>query len=568
MASQYKRSIVLGLDYSEFSGGIAECNRKMGLLEAEFKLAKEQAKNYGTETDQLTIKKEVLSQKIKLQSKIVDENRKAYDKAMTSGNATEKQVDALDKKLLNARTTLEKLNGEYGQACKELDEYSKQQYEAGKKTEESEEKQRSFGDTIRDIADTLGVEVNPMVEAFASKFDGVDEKVGLAVIALGTLATKLIDCSKSAAEYSDNILTLSSVTGLSTDTLQELDYAAELLDVSTDQISSSMSKMVRSMADARDGNKDLQKEFARLGVRYKEHNGELRSAEAVFYDTIDALGKMTNETERDSMAMDLFGRSAKELNPLIEAGSKRFKELGKEAHTVGYVMSTENLQKFGELDDAMRRMDNTSKNLKNNFGLALAPILTDLFEVIAKVPIPVIQGLVGLVGAASGFVLVYKGIKSVTDAGKGVVKMFKGMDIQTLKTTAIIVGVVAALIALATVIAVIIGKGNDLQNAMNSVGNSVSAVTSTVNTAQQVPHYALGTDYSMNGDAWVGEHGPELVRLPRGSRVVPSNVAKNGAGTVNVFYCTIDASNVDDFNKVVQLAQQENQAYRTGRSKI
>lgn len=133
MASQYKRSIVLGLDYSEFSGGIAECNRKMGLLEAEFKLAKEQAKNYGTETDQLTIKKEVLSQKIKLQSKIVDENRKAYDKAMTSGNATEKQVDALDKKLLNARTTLEKLNGEYGQACKELDEYSKQQYEAGKR---------------------------------------------------------------------------------------------------------------------------------------------------------------------------------------------------------------------------------------------------------------------------------------------------------------------------------------------------------------------------------------------------------------------------------------------------
>ena len=49
---------------------------------------------------------------------------------------------------------------------------------------------------------------------------------------------------------------------------------------------------------------------------------------------------------------------------------------------------------------------------------------------------------------------------------------------------------------------------------------------------------------------------------------MPSNVAKNGAGTVNVFYCTIDASNVDDFNKVVKLAQQENQAYRTGRSKI
>lgn len=568
MASQYKKSIVLGLDYTEFSGGITECNRKMGLLEAEFKLAREQAKNYGTETDQLRIKKEALSQKIQLQSKIVDENRKAYDKAMSSGNATEKQVDALDKRLLTARTTLEKLNGDYVQVCKELDEYSEKQENAGDKIEETDEKQRTFGDTIRSIADMLGVQVNPMVESFASKFDGVDEKVGLAVITLGTLTTSLIDCSKSAAQYADNILTLSSVTGLSTNTLQEMDYAAELVDVSTEQISSSMSKMIRNMADARDGNKELQKEFARLGVQYKGHNKELRNAEDVFYDTIDALGKMKNETERDAAAMDLFGRSAKELNPLIEAGSQRLKELGIEAHHVGYVIGTEDLQKLGALDDSMQRMNNTSKALKTNLGLALAPILTALFDSLSKIPVPVIQALISLIGAASGILLIVKAIKSVTSVGKDMVGMFKGMNVETLKTTAIVVGVVAALIALATVIAVIIGKGNDLQKAMNSVGNSVSAVTNTVNSAQQVPHYASGTDYSAGEEAWVGEHGPELVKLPHGSRVVPNKTIKNGTGTVNVFYCTIDARDVDDFSRVVKLAQQESQAYRTGRSKL
>ena len=100
MSSNYKKTIVLGLDYSEFSGGISECNRKMGLLDAEMKLAQEQARGYGDETDQLKIKQEALSQKIVLQRKIVQEQAKAYDQAMSSQKKSEKQVDALDKTLL------------------------------------------------------------------------------------------------------------------------------------------------------------------------------------------------------------------------------------------------------------------------------------------------------------------------------------------------------------------------------------------------------------------------------------------------------------------------------------
>ena len=57
MASN-KRTIYLGLDYSQFTGGVTEINRKMGLLDAEFKLATQQAKNYGSETDQLGLKTE------------------------------------------------------------------------------------------------------------------------------------------------------------------------------------------------------------------------------------------------------------------------------------------------------------------------------------------------------------------------------------------------------------------------------------------------------------------------------------------------------------------------------
>jgi len=566
--SAYKKTIVIGLDYAQFSGGITECNRKMGLLEAEFKLAKEQAKNYGTETDQLTVKKEALSQMINLQTKIVEEHRKAYDKAMLGGVGMEKQVDALDKKLLTARTTLEKLNGEYNTASKELDEYKKKTEEAGDKTEESEKKQKSFGDTIRGVGSVLGLEASPAIEAFASKFDGLGEHVGLAMVALGAITTKLYDASKSASEYADNILTMSSTTGLATDTLQKMDYAAELVDVSTEQISSSMTKMIKSMDKARDGNEDMQKSFARLGVRYKDGNKELRNAEDTFYDLIDALGKITNETERDSKSMEIFGKSARELNPLIEAGSGRLRELGEEAESLGYVLDDTSLNKLGAFDDSLQRMKKSSEGLQNSFGLALAPIMTAFFDTLAKVPVPVLQSLITLGGTVASIMLVVKAIKEVTSTGKGMIDFFKGLDAQSIKTTAIIIGVVAALLALGVIIAVIAGKGNDLNKTMEGVSSSVGNMKSSIQK-QQTQYYASGTDYAPGGWSWTGEHGPELAYLPTGSKVIDAeNSKKISGGDIYNVNLTLDARKVKDFTDAVDFMQKIKPSIRAGRSRL
>ncbi len=566
--SQYRRTIVIGLDYAQFSGGITECNRKMGLLEAEFKLAKEQAKNYGTETDQLTVKKEALSQMINLQTRIVDEHRKAYDKAMASGTATEAQIDSLDRRLLAARTTLERMNGEYQNASRELEEYEHRNEEASQSVEESEKQQRSFGDTIREVGNTLGLEASPAIEAFASKFDGLGEHVGLAIVALGAITTKLYDASVSASEYADNILTLSSTTGLATDTLQKMDYAAELVDVSTDQISSSMTKMIKSMASARDGNEDMQKSFARLGVRYKDGNKELRNAEDTFYDLIDALGKITNETERDAKSMEIFGKSARELNPLIDSGSIKLKELGKEAESLGYILDDTALDKLGSFDDSLQRMKKSSEGLQNSFGLALAPIMTAFFDTLAKVPVPVLQSLITLGGTVASIMLVVKAIKEVTSTGKGMIDFFKGLDAQSIKTTAIIIGVVAALLALGVIIAVIAGKGDTLNKTMEGVSSSVGKMKTDIQK-QQTQYYASGTDYAAGGMAWVGEHGPEKVYLPTGSRVLNATDShKSSGGDIYNVNLTLDAKNAREFTDALEFMQKMKPAIRAGRSRI
>ena len=84
--------------------------------------------------------------------------------------------------------------------------------------------------------------------------------------------------------------------------------------------------------------------------------------------------------ERDALAMQLFGDSARELNPLIEAGSAAWREMGKEAQAMGTVFSDENIAKMGAFDDSMQRFSATGTALKNSIGLVMIPAFQPLIE--------------------------------------------------------------------------------------------------------------------------------------------------------------------------------------------
>jgi len=552
-----KRTIYLGLDYSQFSGGITEINRKMGLLDAEFKLATQQAKNYGTETDQLGLKTEYLTQKIALQNQKVEAAKKAYDDAMSSQSASAKEIDTLDQKLLNERLKLEQLSGQLEQNKKD--------------TDKATGANKSFGDEIRGVAESIGLNVSPALEKLAKKFDGVSAAVGNAVLGIGAMVGGLLKCTKAAADNADELLTLADKTGITTDELQKLQYVSKFVDVEFSTLTGEMDKLERSMISARDGSKDASEAFKKLHIRVKDSRGALRDQTEVFWEAIDALGKVKNETERDALAMQLFGKSAKELNPLIKAGSEEVNRLKEEFDELGLGMSGENLEKLSTLKDSWIRLDEVWTNVKNNLGLALLPILTTLFEAISKIPEPVLRTLVVFAGIVASIVLVVKAIKSMTDTASTITKFFKGFDTASLKTTAIIMGVVVALIALAAIIAVIIGKSSELNNSMNSISNMTKGVQEQVTGAQDsyrktqtayASRNASGADYYQGGKTWVGEEGPEIVELPRGSRIIPNKQASQISNATNNYYITIDAKNVSDFNRVVDMANQMQMATR------
>lgn len=544
-----KRTIYLGLDYSQFSGGITEINRKMGLLDAEFKLATQQAKNYGTETDELGLKEEYLTQKIALQTQKVEEAKKAYDAAMSSQSASAKEIDELDKRLLNERTKLEQLNGEL---VKTKDD-----------TDKADKANKTFGDTIRGLASSLGLNVSPALEAVAKKFDGISAATGTAILGIGAMITGFAKLSKETAAYADEIITLADQTGFTTEQIQRMQYACMKLDVEFSTVEGSISKLTTNMYKAQKGSADLEGVFKKLHIRIKDGNGHLRDSKEVFFEAIDALGKMKNETERDAVAQQLFGKSAKELNTIIKAGSDQFKEYEANAKKV---LTDEQLERANAYQDAMDELNESFEALKLALGEFLIPLLTKVANFFASIPTPVLKVITIVAALTAGIILLSKAILSIKTVMTAVNALNGAFQATGTKTVAIVLAIVAALIALAAIIAIIIGKKDDIDKTMVSVQKSTEQmgqnVTNASAVASNVARNASGTDSWKGGKTWVGEEGPEVVELPQGSRVIPNNKASQISNATNNYYITIDAKNVTDFNRVVEMANAMQMATR------
>jgi hypothetical protein len=221
------------------------------------------------------------------------------------------------------------------------------------------------------IGSALGGAVMTGIAAFAA--------LGAAAIAAaGIVAGAITKMVFDAAALGDKFSQMSAVTGISTDRLQELSYAGKLLDVDLETITSGLRFLTRNLYAARDGTGEQADAFRTLGISVLDAKGNLRDADVVFGEAIDALGNMKNPTEADAIAMKLMGRSAMELNPLIRAGSAALAEYSDEAHRMGAVISTEDIEALDKFRDQMDAAKIALTAIKGKVAAAFLPAFQEV----------------------------------------------------------------------------------------------------------------------------------------------------------------------------------------------
>lgn len=377
-------TVEIGGDTTGLSNALKDINKESNSLSKELRDVEKLLKLDPTNTELLAQKQELLAKQAETAAKRVDAVKQAQDamnKMIASGEIEKgsEEYRKFEREVASAEASLKKAEDAQKEFGKQHSAIAKvKEAVAGVKDKLDDLKNTKFGEAVSAGFDAIKGAAKATVDAVAV--------VGAAVAAgIGAGAKVIADATTSAAVYADNFATLSVQTGVATDTLQAYAAVSELVDVSTETLTGSMTKNFQAMQKAADGNEKLTAAYQTLGVTVTDENGKLRDSETVYWEMIDALGQVEDETERDALAMEIFGKSAKELNPLIATGSEALHGMMEEAKASGAVLSEETLESLLAVSDAMEQAKTGAEAVQNNFGALGATLMTEVYAGITEV---------------------------------------------------------------------------------------------------------------------------------------------------------------------------------------
>lgn len=379
-------TIEIGGDTTGLQKALKGVDTELKNTQRELKSVEKQLKLDPTNTELLIEKQKLLNKQVELTSQRLDTLKEAGRQAaeqLQAGAITQEQYDALAKEIAKAETALQS-------ASKAASEFSV-----------GLEKAKGHADKLAKSAQTVA-----------------DKTKGLSAAAAGVIGA-LGGAALNAVKASDDLNTLAKQSGLTTEEIQKFQYAADIVDVSADDIIGAQTKLVKSMSSTSSATTEA---FARIGVATTDMDGNLRSSSEVFYEVLEGLAAIPNETERDALAMDIFGKSANQLAGIIDDGGAALKDLGDQASVLGLILDQETLDSLNAVND---QLDTLKANAQGQIAQAGAKAMEAL--------LPIFEEVIGYLSSA--------------------LEWIGSLDADTIKLILTIAAVVAAISPIAGIIA-------------------------------------------------------------------------------------------------------------------
>ena len=194
-------------------------------------------------------------------------------------------------------------------------------------------------------------------KALNSALGGLGMSIGVA--SLTAMAAK-------AVEFGSKISDLSTRLGISTDALQEFEFAAKMSGSTLDEFVGGLQKLAKAQSDALGGNEETINSFAALGV----------SVEDLKTKRIEDIFKQIGRSVRDASDVQLVMADAmkvlgKASGPILAAMRNDLEAAAEEARRLGLIIGGDVIEKLDALGDSA---DTLGKRLVNAFAMPLVVI--------------------------------------------------------------------------------------------------------------------------------------------------------------------------------------------------
>ena len=241
------------------------------------------------------------------------------------------------------------------------------------------------------IKGTLDLDSGPYKESLDSaseatkgtsgEFGNFRQAVGAVGVAVGAAGAGITMYAKHATDatvdWAKSVMQLSRETGTSTEKSSELIFVAQRMGISADEASKMFGVLSKQIIATRDAAADADTPLKSLNVQTRDADGSTRGLNEVLMDVADKFHAMPDGVEKTTIAMQLFGRSGKDMIPVLNLGRDGITELEQKAHELGLTLSGANLANVQKYIAAQKDLKDSNQALQVTVGMQTIPVMTE-----------------------------------------------------------------------------------------------------------------------------------------------------------------------------------------------
>lgn len=228
--------------------------------------------------------------------------------------------------------------------------------------------------------------------AFNKGLKGADTSlasfVKKAVIAGAAIATALVGAATGLGiavgrtlDQIDDLGKTAQKIGVPIEELSKLKHAADLSGVSMESLAVSVGKLSKNMVEAQaNGTGPIAQAFKALGISVTDANGKLKSSTDIMTEVAGRFAGMEDGAGKTALAMTIFGKSGKDLIPLLNAGAEGLRQMTEEAEALGLVIDQKTFKAAEAFNDNLTRLGNVWDGIIIQITAALAGPLQELTD--------------------------------------------------------------------------------------------------------------------------------------------------------------------------------------------
>jgi hypothetical protein len=230
-----------------------------------------------------------------------------------------------------------------------------------------------------------------------------------ALVAFGAVAAvAIVKAVGVTQDWAAQVRSLQRVTGDTAESASKLTAAASLMGIDVSKLNIGFGILDKNIVNG-------SKNFDQYNIATRDAAGQILPFTDILANVSDKYNSLGTQQDKAALAMNVFGKSGKDLIPILSRGSAGLQELYDKAVAAGLIMSQEDLDASKELSIAQRELGDAVKGAAIAIGTSFIPVaqvltqvLTTIVETVQLIPKPVLAIGLAMVTAAAGILVAQK----------------------------------------------------------------------------------------------------------------------------------------------------------------